>query len=480
MESTRRGMVKGAPDEREGQEMTVKGNQAGIQEQLRNSQLMRILLISILGLLLLVPVAQIDGVITERQNRRGEAIREVTSIWGSSQTVVGPALVIPFLRVITENDKDGVPRTRTETAHATFLPEKLKTIGSLRCETRYRGIYKVPLYSADLRVSGVFARPDFSGLGIDSSKILWDRAYLTMKVCDARAIMNRVTLNWGGEDIPFLPGAGEFGTKETGVHLPMKGRLTGERFEFATDLKLNGSEELLFAPFGKETEVEIASNWGSPGFQGNWLPVERKISENGFRAKWSIPYLGRNYPQQWESDAGFEDDIRPSCFGIRFIPTLDQYAMAKRSTKYGILFILLTFVSLWLFEIVAKARIHPIQYLLVGAGLCLFFLLEISFAEHIGFALAYLFSTLMVTSLIYFYCRFVLGGMRRSAILGTVVLLLYGYLYSLLMSQDYALLIGSLFLFLVLAAVMFITRRIDWYAPQRIGESVPDYVINGK
>jgi inner membrane protein len=153
--------------------------------------------------------------------------------------------------------------------------------------------------------------------------------------------------------------------------------------------------------------------------------------------------------------------------------------MAKRSTKYGILFILLTFVSLWLFEIVARVRIHPIQYLLVGAGLCLFFLLEISFAEHIGFALAYLSSTLMVTSLIYFYCRFVLGGMRRSSILGTVVLLLYGYLYSLLMSQDYALLIGSLFLFLVLAAVMFITRRIDWYSPQRQTDAVPEVAIDG-
>jgi inner membrane protein len=441
---------------------------------------MRILLISILGLALLVPVAKIDGVITERQFYRGEAIREVTSIWGSSQAVVGPALVIPFIRVITENDKDGVPRTRTETAHATFLPEKLKTVGSLNCETRHRGIYKVPLYSADLRISGAFARPDFSELGIDPSNVLWERAYLTMKVCDARAIMNRVTLNWGGEELPFLPGAGEFGTKETGVHLPMKGRLSGERFEFSTGLKLHGSEELLFAPFGKETEVEIASKSGSPGFQGNWLPVDRKITENGFRAKWSIPYLGRNYPQQWVSDAGFDDDIRPSCFGIKFIPTLDQYAMAKRSTKYGILFILLTFVSLWLFEIVARVRIHPIQYLMVGAGLCLFFLLEISMAEHIGFAPSYLCSTLMVTSLIYFYCRFVLGGVRRSAILGTVVLLLYAYLYSLLMSQDYALLIGSLFLFLVLAAVMFITRKIDWYFPQRRADTVPELVIDGK
>jgi inner membrane protein len=458
--------------------MTNKCGQGWMVEQLRNSQLLRIVSISLLGALLLIPVGMIDGVISERQNRRQEAVREVTSIWGNQQTVVGPLLVVPFLRKITENDKDGVTKTRTEIGHASFLPEKLRTGGRLRCETRYRGIYKVPVYSADLDISGAFVHPDFSELGIDNVNVLWERAYLAFRVSDARAIMNQVTLHWNGVDIPFLPGVGEFGGKETGIHVPMKERLKGERFEFSSHVTLNGSENLFFAPFGKETVVEISSNWVSPCFQGNWLPIERKISEKGFQAKWSIPYLGRNYPQQWKSDAGFDEAILPSCFGIRFIPTLDQYSMAKRSTKYGILFILLTFTALWLFEIVAKVRIHPIQYLLVGAGLSLFFLLEISIAEHIGFASAYLCATLLVTSLIYFYCRFVLGGLRRSTILATVVLLLYGYLYTLLMNQDYALLIGSIFLFLVLATVMFITRKIDWYSPQRRTEVIPEFEMN--
>lgn len=446
--------------------MSQKGKQGWMQEISRNSQILKIVFISVLGALLLIPVGMIDNVISERQNRRQDAVREVTAIWGDRQTVVGPLLVVPYLRKITESDANGATKTRTEIGHATFLPEKLRTGGRLRCETRYRGIYKVPVYSADLDISGAFVRPDFAELAIDAANVLWDRAYLSLQVSDARAIMNQVSLRWNGLDVPFLPGAGEFGGKVTGIHVPLKGRLSGGWFEFSSHVTLNGSEDLSFAPFGKETVVEIASNWGSPCFQGNWLPVERKISENSFQAKWSIPYLGRNYPQQWKSDAAFDDAIPPSCFGIRFIPSLDQYSMAKRSTKYGILFILLTFISLWLFEIVAKVRIHPIQYLLVGAGLCLFFLLEISIAEHIGFAPAYLCSTLLVTSLIYFYCRFILGGLRRSAVLGTVVLLLYGYLYVLLMNQDYALLIGSTCLFLVLAAVMFITRKIDWYSPQ--------------
>jgi inner membrane protein len=447
--------------------MAEIGRRGGIVEQARNSQLLRIFCIAVLAAALLIPVGMIDGVITERQSRREEAVREVTSIWGGRQTVIGPMLVVPYMRKVTEYDKEGVSKTRIETGHASFLPESLKTGGRLRCETRYRGIYKVPVYTADLDISGAFARPDFTELGIDGSKVMWDRAYLSLRVSDARAVMNQVSLRWDGREIPFLPGAGEFGGKAAGIHIPMKGMLSGERFEFSSHLTLNGSEDLSFAPFGKETVVELASNWGNPGFQGNWLPVERKISENGFRAKWSIPYLGRNYPQQWESAEGFDEAVLPSCFGLRFIPSLDQYGMAKRSTKYGILFILLTFVTLWLFELVAGVRIHPIQYLLVGAGLSLFFLLEISIAEHIGFAPAYLCATLLVTSLIYFYCRFVLGGLRRSMVLGTVVLLLYGYLYVLLMNQDYALLIGSLCLFLVLGAVMFITRKIDWYSSRK-------------
>ncbi|MRR33531.1 cell envelope integrity protein CreD [bacterium] len=444
--------------------MTEIGRRGGVMEQARNSQLLRIVFIAVLAALLLIPVGMIDGVITERQNRREEAVREVTSIWGERQTIIGPLLVVPYLRRVTEEDKKGVKKTRTEVDHTSFLPESQRTGGQLRCETKYRGIYKVPVYSAALDISGTFVRPDLSQLDTDVAKVLWDRAYITFQVSDSRAIMNQVALKWNGQTAPFLPGAGEYGGNVSGIHAPMKGLLAGERFEFSSHLNLNGSEGLFFAPLGKVTEVELTSNWSSPGFQGNWLPIERNITEKGFRAKWSIPYLGRNYPQLWESWVNHDEAVQRSCFGLKLIPTLDQYSMAKRSTKYGILFILLTFITLWLFEIVARVRIHPIQYLLVGGGLSLFFLLEISIAEHIGFAPAYLCATLLVTSLIYFYCRFVLGGLRRSAILGTVVLLLYGYLYVLLMNQDYALLIGSVCLFLVLGAVMFITRKIDWYS----------------
>ncbi len=452
----------------------MNGTSGGIVEQVRNSQLLRLCCITLLAGLLLIPVSMIDGVISERQNRREEAVREVTSIWGNRQVVPGPKLVIPYRRTVTEPDRDGLLKSRVETGYATFLPETLKVNGVLHCETRYRGIYKIPVYAADLTLSGVFTPPDFSSLGIADVDILWDRAYLSLQVTDARAITNRAALRWNGRELLFLPGAGEFSSKEAGIQVPLRGQLSAERFEFSARLNLNGSESLFFAPLGKDTLVEISSNWLSPGFQGNWLPVDRKISPQGFKATWRIPYLGRNYPQQWKDREGFDEAITASCFGIKLIPSLDQYAMAKRSTKYGILFILLTFITLWLFEIVARVRIHPIQYVLVGSGLSLFFLLELSLAEHIGFSAAYLCATLLICSLIYGYCRFILGGMRRSAILGTVVVLLYGYLYVLLMNQDYALLIGSLCLFLVLGSIMYITRNIDWYGPHKSARSAGD------
>ncbi len=440
------------------------GSTARLLESARESQLVRIVLVGFLIVLLQIPIAMIGGVVGERQMRRNEAIEEVTSKWGKQQTLIGPMITAPYVKRISETDKDGSPRERTEMRHANFLPDDLRVSGNVDCEVRYRGIFQVPVYSAALDVSGRFARPDFSEWGIAPGDIVWDQAHLTMRISDARAITNQVSLQWNGERLSFLPGVGDFGGRHTGIHVPMRGRLSGEVFNFSYQLSLNGSQGIFFVPFGRETAVEVNSNWGDPSFQGNWLPSQRSVGKDGFQAKWSIPFLGRNYPQKWRSETGLDDSISSALFGVHFITPVDHYRMSERSVKYEMLFLSLTFITLWLFEILAGVRIHPIQYLLVGAGLCVFYLLELSFAEHLGFTTAYVLATLPVTGLIYFYCSFVLGGYRRSSVMGGVVLLLYGYLYILLMNQDYALLIGSVCLFLMLAVVMFITRKVDWYS----------------
>jgi inner membrane protein len=443
--------------------MNDKGGMSNLIESTRNSQLLKILFVGFLIILLQIPIGMIRGVLRERQTRQQEAVEEIASKWGRQQSIIGPMLTIPYRHRITETDRDSGQKIRIELRDATFLPDTLQVSGSTNCETRYRGIFKVPVYSAALDITGLFTRPDLSEWGIDSNDILWDRAYLTLRISDARAITNQVSLKWNDQQLYFLPGEGDFGQGFAGIHVPMKNNLSGETFKFSCRLDVNGSESLFFAPLGKETNVEITSNWSNPSFQGNWLPNQRTIRNDGFEAKWTIQYLGRNYPQKWKRDANPQSAISESAFGIKLITPIDYYRMAERSIKYEILFLVFTFAVLWLFQVLAKVRIHAIQYLLVGAGLCIFYLLELSLAEHIGFFLAYTCAALPVIALIFFYSVAVLHGYLRGIIMSIVLLLLYGYLYILLLNQDYALLVGSVCLFVVLAVIMYITRKVDWY-----------------
>jgi inner membrane protein len=234
-------------------------------------------------------------------------------------------------------------------------------------------------------------------------------------------------------------------------------------FVFSVALSLNGSEALYLGPFARETTVQLTSNSQDPSFQGNWLPVEHTISEEGFEASWRVSYLGRNYPQAWISTEAVEQAIDASRFGVSMLSPVDQYRMAERSVKYAGLFILLTFALMWLSEILAGARVHPIQYLMLGAALCVFYLLELSLAEHIGFRLAYGLASLAILAMVGSYARSIFRSRWWSALVSTGVALLYGFLFVLLTNEDAALLVGSIGVFLALAVIMFVTRRVDWY-----------------
>jgi len=240
--------------------------------------------------------------------------------------------------------------------------------------------------------------------------------------------------------------------------------LKGDNFNFSFSMGLNGSVGAFFIPFGRDTEVQISSDWDSPSFQGTWLPTNRTVNSDGFKATWSVPFLSRNFPQKWLPSSSLENVIESSAFGVEMISPVDHYRMSERSVKYHILFLVLTFATLWLFEVLAKIRVHPIQYLLIGAGMCLFYLLELSLAEHLGFVQAYSLASAAVVVMVAFYSAAVLKARKRAVIVGIVVTLLYIYLYILLMIEDYALLAGSIGLFVALAAIMFLTRKVDWYS----------------
>jgi inner membrane protein len=440
---------------------------SGAINAVRHSRLLRVLLIGFLVLLLQIPIAMIRGQIGDRTATRGEAVEDVTGKWGKEQTLMGPVLAVPYTVRLEEEEKSGKKSVRTSVQSASFLCEDLRIEGKIDSEMRHRGIFGVPVYRLSLQVKGRFVPPDFSDWGIDAAAILWDRAELWVRVSDARAIQNQAALSWNGVEIPFAPGLGDFGGDGTGIHAPLKGRMPAPAYDFSLALKLNGSMGAFFAPLGRGTSVSLSSNWASPSFQGNWLPAERKVGPDGFKASWVIPSLGRNYPQRWTSSASANvlAEMEKSRFGVNLLTPIDLYRMSERSVKYEALFLLMTFLTLWMFEVLARRRIHSLQYLLVGAAMCLFYLLLLSVSEHIGFLRAYLLASLMVVALITAYCVSVLKSARRSGAVGGVVAALYFYLYILLNNEDYALLIGSLGLFALLAAVMFLTRKIDWYEP---------------
>lgn len=436
----------------------------GVMTAIRGSQLLRLLLIGFLVLVLLIPAVMIGGLVSERRERREGAVDEVTAKWGRLQIVTGPALIIPYVQSRVELDNKGREVVRTQTYHLTVLPETLMVRGEIESEVRHRGIFSVPVYRLKLEVTGRFVQPNLSDWNVQAGEVLWERAEIGVGISDARAIQERTDLAWNGRKIPFLPGTGSFDLTDTGIHAPLAGSPVGAAFDFTFPLVYNGSVGVYFVPFGRETSVSLKSNWPDPSFQGNWLPTKRSVSDQGFEASWNIPFLGRNYPQAWSSEGKMGETVEASKFGLDLVTPVDQYRMAERSTKYAGLFILLTFATIWLIEVLGRLRVHPIQYLLVGAAMCLFYLLELALSEHLGFTPAYAIAGVAVVALIASYSFAALNSPRRAGIVGGLVAALYAYLYVLLKNEDYALLIGSVGLFLMLAAVMYLTRRIDWNA----------------
>jgi inner membrane protein len=441
-------------------------------DSMRSSHTLRLLTVGLLVLLLQIPVAMIGGQVSERQQRSLEAIEEVSSKWGKQQFISGPALVVPYTYRWVEKKRNGKEIEEIEhidVGSAAFLPDSLEIRGTANTKIRKRGIFSVPVYRLDLMLSGRFSRPDFADLSVEPVAIAWERMHLVVGISDTRAIQRETSVTWDDEPVAFVPSTGAYQDAEAGIHAVVGFAEGSDTVEFSVPLSLNGSQGVYFAPFGQNTTVELESNYPHPSFQGNWLPVDRTVSNDGFEASWSIPFLGRSFPQSWTSNGNLREAVHASKFGVEFLNPVDHYRMAERSVKYASLFILLTFATLWLFEVRAGVRVHPIQFLMLGGALCLFYLLLLSLSEHLAFALAYGLASISVIGMVAAYGIVVLRGISRSLAVATGVALLYGYLYVLLVNEDYALLIGSIGLFLILALIMYATRRVDWYAAAKAG-----------
>ncbi len=429
--------------------------------------------IFMLVLVLLIPLNMIESVLDERLQRRNETLDEITGTWGRDQSIIGPVLVVPFRYTTShwENRTVGTIVERfevrdTAVARAFFLPKSWQATGEMEPHARYRGIYQTTVYSAELALEGTFDVPDYEAIRIREDQFLWDQAFVSLGMPDLRGTRGALKLAWGDSELAFSPNShmAELGA---GVHSPLR-KFAGFSgpIAFRIPLTFNGNSTLLVAPVGIENRVELKSVWMDPAFRGAFLPIERTVSDQGFSATWSVSHLGRDFPQFWTDQGGTLDrsKITASLFGVELVTLIDSYRNVERAIKYGILFLTMVFTAFFLFEMTGSRRVHVFQYILVGAALCLFYLLLLSLSELIRFGLAYAIAASAATALISLYTAAVLKSGRRALWIFSMLLTIYVFLYVTLQLQDYALLTGSIGLTAALAIVMYVTRNIDWYA----------------
>jgi inner membrane protein len=433
------------------------------QRRLRYPAMIELIILGGIVFVLMIALLMVRSLVNERATRSKLAREEIATSWGKSQTIGGPVLIIPYR--VRYNDAAGRPQISNQRAR--FLPARVKTSARVQPERRHRGIFESILYRADLRIEGTFARPDFSSWNVAAEDVLWNEAVITVGIPDLRGVRGNPVLQWGAQRSPFTGGSEETSLWATGLSaaVPMvqDASVQPAAYPFAFDLGLNGSEQLGFYPIGGETIVELEAPWPDPSFTGAYLPESRAITEKGFKARWSISSVARSFPQQWK---GPGDEVinamAPTAFGVSFFSPVGLYQKTERSMKYGVLFIVLTFLTFFLYELLSPVTLHPVQYFLVGGALCLFYLLLLSIAEHAGFGVAYAVASSATVGLICSYGSALLRNRLRVLGLAGVLTLLYGYLYVLLQLEDWALLLGSVGLFAILALVMYTTRRVDW------------------
>lgn len=432
---------------------------------LKQSLFVKLASIGFLILLLMIPTSMIQSLIGERQQRQEEAIREVSSSWGAPQTIIGPVLTIPYNR--WEEYESGKKRAVQEVAH--FLPLRLEVDGNAQHQVRQRGIFDVILYQSDLTLKGVFEQPDFASLRVATQDVLWEQAKLSVGISGMTGIKSSINLNWAGTDLRMEPGTAAPKLLRSGVSIDVPMTRDGKQYVFSVPMKINGSAFLQFEPIGKETQVRLKSDWNSPSFEGSFLPDRRNITPNSFDAQWTVLDLNRNYPQSW---TGEDFKLGESTFGVRFIQPVDEYSKNNRSAKYAILVIGLTFLIYFFFETMRRFHIHPFQYFLIGLAISVFYLLLLSLSEQIGFNLAYLTAAVATIGLIVVYSASILKSTRLVIQLALMLSAIYGFIFIILQLEDYALLAGSLGIFAALAAVMYYSRKVDWYHLGEKGDGI--------
>lgn len=445
----------------------------------QDSIMIKLMSIGFLVLILLIPSSWVESIINERQYRADDVVREITDKWSGAQTLTGPVLIIPYKRYETiDRGKFGI-ETHEYIEKAYFLPEELSINGDVKPQILHRGIFDAVVYESALLATSTFKAPDFKTLNIKEENVLWQDAAIAFGISDLHGINEDPNFKISERSLDAEPSNGlEFiratthdnpdshlydhiNASTSGI-VARLGWNNAADFEknITIDLDLKGSHSLKFIPVGKNTNVSLKGLWSNPSFDGNFLPDNRQLSDAGFTASWKILHFNRPFPQQWKQN---EQNLQGSEFGVNLLVPVDQYQKSIRTSKYSVLIIMLTFIALFLLEILYRTRIHPFQYILIGVALIIYYTLLLSFSEHVGFNLSYLIASLSTIILIGLYSASFFKRKSLSVVLAMLLAVFYAFIYVIILQQDLSLLFGSIGLFIIVALLMYFSRKISWY-----------------
>lgn len=423
----------------------------------QNSILFKLGIITLLILLLLIPQSWIQDLIVERQYNQEQNVKNVTDQWSGSQLVQGPVLMIPYKSPAVAGKPDVIN-------YLYVLPQTLQVKAGINAEPYKKGLVNVNVYHAKVDLKGSFNQPDLNKQGIDPALVMYDKAKLIFSLSDLKGLKNNPGVNIQGQVYPSEPVTEQSAIFNNGMQvdfaMPQSGSIA---FDFTMNVK--GSNDLEFLHIGKTTDVEVSSNWDSPVYIGHSTPDNRMRKADGFEAKWHMLYYNRPFPQQWVNDLNVlknsKDKLNAS-FGVRLQITIDDYRKVTRTAKYATLIILLTFVSLLLTELIRKQRIHLFNYTLIGAAMIVFYLLLLSFSEKIGYNISYLIASVSTIGLIAAFTASLFQNKIAAALFALILAIFYGFIFIIIQLEDFALLVGSIALFVIVAALMYFSRKINW------------------
>ena len=442
--------------------------EASLQERFKSRSMgTKLIVVCGLALIMTIPSFFVDGLVSERTRRAAEVLKEISDHVGGQQTFLGPALAIPYTIA---------PQSQSDTAkHGTYLVFPAQAQGALKTKTeeRRRSLFKVPVFQADLQLEATFDLTGVPDAAPDGAVLDWSRAEIVVGVSDARGALADATLTESGRTMTLVPAQSAQnlsleGDKNQQLQLTLFGASVGDiarpeaKFNVSALMKFSGAQRIAMLAYGKTTHLTVEGDWRNPGFDGGFLPTSRSISDHGFSAEWSVPFIARGVRAEGQSDSVIGLDA--TALGVSFIEVADPYQSVNRSLKYALLFLGLLFLSYFVFEVTSAKRVHPAQYVLVGMAQIIFYLLLLSLAERIGFDWGFFVAGAATVSLLSTNAGWIFSSRAQGLRAFAIFSMLYILIYLLLRLEDNALLVGAIASFLAVTAAMYFTRGIDWYS----------------